>query len=147
MRPTWAEISLTALRHRISLMANLRDDEGALRAANQAAELYPESAFARVLKARCLARLGRRDEAVKEAEACLKLTSNDPGVLFEAGCVYARTSQTHPEDRKLAFDLLKKATRAGYVKVRSYEVDQDLTPIRSLPEFDALLRAIKELVL
>lgn len=139
--------SLIALRNQTHLLSDrLRNDKEALRVASVAVDQFPDSAFARVLKAQCLARLGMREEAHREAERCRQLTDDDV-VTYRIACVYALTSRTHPEDRKQAFALLKKAIRSGHLDVRAYETDRDLAPIRDLPEFAPLLRAVKELVL
>jgi serine/threonine protein kinase/predicted Zn-dependent protease len=90
-----------------------------------------------------LARLGRRDAALRDAAACLR-ASDLPGVLYQVAGVYAQTSRTHPDDRKEAFRLLSAALRQGF-GLDLLETDHDLDPVRGLPEFKRLVDAARAL--
>lgn len=90
-----------------------------------------------------LARLGRRDEAHREAQTALTLSA-DPVVVYVVACAYARTAAAHPDDRPQALGYLRQALRSGYRDFRTIDSDPDLESIRDLPEFqDAVLAARK----
>jgi tetratricopeptide (TPR) repeat protein len=129
-------------------LAALADQRGrpaeAEAAARKAAEMAPQYAPARIGLAVLLARAGRRDEAHEAARAAV-LLGDDPGVLFQAAAVYARTSRTHPGDRATALDHLRRAVRQGFTESLALERDEDLDALRSLPEFAEILRAVKAL--
>jgi tetratricopeptide (TPR) repeat protein len=111
----------------------------------KAVAVAPDFAPARVGLAVLLARLGRRDEAHAEAQKALVLSA-DPEVTYQAACVYSLTSKTHPADRGTALDLFRKSLREGFRKFRDIDADPDVNPIRQAPEFQATLKAAKELV-
>ncbi|MDB5308573.1 MAG: serine/threonine protein kinase, partial [Gemmataceae bacterium] len=137
--------SLNAWQNQAHVLSGyLADDAGALAAASRAAELYPECGVACAGKAVLLARLGRRQEAQKEAER-IRLLCDDPKVTYQLGCVYAVTAATHAEDREKAFALLRQAFRDGYRDVATVDTDPDLAPIRNLPEFAPLAAAVRNL--
>jgi serine/threonine protein kinase/Flp pilus assembly protein TadD len=92
-----------------------------------------------------LARLGRRDAAHAEIEKA-QVLSSDPLVTYQAACVYALTSANHPEDRRLALDLFRRALRDGYREFHTITSDADLKAIRSTPEFARILRAAEDLL-
>jgi tetratricopeptide (TPR) repeat protein len=144
--------SLPALKYQSHLLSNvLRDPTGALAVADRMVEFYPSSSSVRAERAVCLARLGRREEAHREADRCRRLVDaltareRDPRVVFQLACVYSLTSKDHPGDRSRAFVLLREALRTGPTEVRAFERSRDLDPIRDLPEFDPLMDAVKEL--
>jgi serine/threonine protein kinase/Flp pilus assembly protein TadD len=137
--------SLVALQNQAHVLADkLKDLPAALEAATKAAELYPEFAPSRVGRAVVLARLGKRAEAIEEAEKALVL-SDDPEVTYQAACVYALTSKSHAEDGKQALDLLKRAFREGFSDVTMFRSDADLGELRSKAEFGTLERAVTNL--
>ncbi|HSQ54596.1 MAG TPA: tetratricopeptide repeat protein, partial [Gemmata sp.] len=137
--------SLFALQNQAHILAEKLDDlPAALEAVTKASSLYPEFAPARIGRAVILARLARRDEAIKEAEKAL-LMSDDPEVIYQAGCVYALTSKTHPDDRKRALDLLRRAFKGGYTNLKLLRQDHDLDVLRSQSEFVSFERAISNL--
>lgn len=138
--------SLMALQDQAHVLADRLDQPAAaLALVSRAAELYPEFAPARMGKAVLLARLGKRDEAHREAESARRL-SEDPAITYQHACVYALTSATHPGDRDTAMKHLREAFTAGYTNVGRFNTDPDLGPIRRAPEFQTLVRAVRELV-
>ncbi|HTK75716.1 MAG TPA: hypothetical protein VL371_10695, partial [Gemmataceae bacterium] len=80
--------------------------------------------------------LGRREAALKDAQAALRLDAK-PLVQYQAACVYALTSRTNPEDRSEAYRLLSKALQGGF-GFDLLVTDDDLKPIRGEPEFRRL---------
>ena len=138
--------SLSALRNQATVLAMfLHDDAGALKVMDRIAELYPEYAPNRAGRAVMLARLGKRDEAHREAEQAGKI-SDDALVTYGRACAFAITSKTHVQDRQRALELLKRAFRDGHYMARDYETDPSLDALRDMPEFTELLNAIKRLL-
>jgi serine/threonine protein kinase/Flp pilus assembly protein TadD len=137
--------SLAALQNQAHILSEKKkDDAAALAVMNRVVELYREYAPARAGRAVLLARLGKRDEAHKEAEQA-RLLSDDWNVTYQAACVYALTSRTYPDDQKKALDLLARAFADGFRTVYKLDRDPDLAPIRSLPEFTRLAASMKNL--
>jgi len=133
-----------ALRQAGVLAEQLGDPVAALTVATRATILFPEDAPIRVAKAVLLARLGRRDEAHREAALAREL-SDDLDVTYHRACVFALTSKSHPADASVALSLLRQAYRDGYRDKSRYAADHDIDPIRSLPEFEVFLGAVAEL--
>jgi tetratricopeptide (TPR) repeat protein len=88
-----------------------------------------------------LARLGRREAAVKDAGEALGL-DRQPMTVYQAACVYALGSRTQPDDRAEAFRLLADAFRKddGFL-LAAAPTDPDLAPVRDRKEFRDLLGA------
>jgi serine/threonine protein kinase/tetratricopeptide (TPR) repeat protein len=122
----------------------LHDVEKSLDVIGRAVELAPEYAPARAGRAILLARMGKREEAHKDAETVLALTA-DPALCYQLAGVYARTSTTHAADADRALDLLRQAVRDGFREHRTLDADPDLAPIRNRPEFTTLSDALRDL--
>jgi hypothetical protein len=90
-----------------------------------------------------LARLGRRDEALRDAGDAERLDPRSE-VLYQTAGIYALTSRTNPTDLKDAIRLLAAAMRQGY-GLDLLEIDPDLRPIRGQPEYRRLLEAARTL--
>lgn len=137
--------SIRALENQIHVLAEyLKDQPKALEVASRATEMFPDSAPLRANRAVLLARLGRRDEALREAEKA-RLQSDDPTLTYQLACVYAQTSRTVPADQAKAFALLRQAFRDGFRDVAMFDKDRDLAPVRKVAEFAAITRAAREL--
>lgn len=105
---------------------------------DRAIEHFPEFAPCLIGRGVAKARAKDRTEAIADAQAALRLTAN--GItLYQAGCVYALTSQVEPTDRFKAIELLNAALKAGFGKEHLAD-DSDLNPIRDTDEFKALLK-------
>jgi tetratricopeptide (TPR) repeat protein len=127
------------------LAERLKDNEAALVVATKVATLYPEFGPAASGRAVVLARLGRRADAHKEIEKARQL-SDDPEVTYQAACVFALTSVGHPDDQKVAVDLLRQALRDGYSNLRGLSTDHDFDPIRKTREFSEIQQAATSLL-
>ena len=95
-----------------------------------------------------LARLGKRDEALKLAEQVRESIKEDATVLYHLGCVYAQLvglqvdADKDPNEGKLldhAIESLASAIRAGFNRPTDLELDPDLAPIRELKPFMQLV--------
>jgi tetratricopeptide (TPR) repeat protein len=135
--------SLPALQNRAAALSGVAGgDEEALSTLTRAAALYPDLAEIHSGRARMLAALGRRDQAIEASDAALSL-SHSPHILYQVGCAYAINCGTHPEDRDQALRLVSRALRNGFGH-RELPVDEDLKPLRDDPRFVRLLKAARE---
>jgi tetratricopeptide (TPR) repeat protein len=129
--------SLGAMRNKAAVLSKLPDrTEEAVLVLDDALQLYPESVLARTARGTLLARLGKRDLAVKDAEECLRLDSQ-PAIRYRVAGIYASASRLHPADAILALGNLAAAFKSGY-GAELVDSDKDLDPIKSMPEFKKL---------
>ena len=87
-----------------------------------------------------LARLGRREDAHRDARATLAIDDR-PLFLYQAACVFALTAKQNPADRPEAIRLLAEAVHKDGSWLDVVPKDRDLDPIRDIPEFRELLKA------
>jgi len=95
----------------------------------------PDDARARIFFAATLARLGRKDEAMREGAAALELSPGDPMMLYNCACLYTRLDET-----ERALDTLERAIGMGYENFRWMHQDPDLDPLRNEPRFQQLVQ-------
>ena len=105
--------------------------------------MFPDSAMARAGRGVSRARLGERQKALADGEAALLLDAS-PQYLYQVGCIYALTSKNHLEDRLRALALISYALKAGF-GLELIDNDTDLDSLRSTPQFQRLVSAMKEL--
>jgi eukaryotic-like serine/threonine-protein kinase len=118
-------------------------DAEALRVMDQAVGFYPDSVLARGGRGVLLARVGKRAQALQDAEEALLLDTS-PATLYQAACVFALTSRQYEEDRTKALQLLSSALRKGY-GLDLIDADKDLDPLRELPEYQRVVGAARSL--
>jgi eukaryotic-like serine/threonine-protein kinase len=106
-------------------------------------ERSPDSPNALAGRAVLLARVGRVDDALRDAKHCLKICQL-PIIRYQVAGVYALTSD-RPGHAKEAMRLLSEAINEQGLLMRELEDDPDLTSIRSRPEFQRLAEAAKAL--
>jgi tetratricopeptide (TPR) repeat protein len=111
---------------------------------DRAVELYPEYVPARAGRGVLLARIGRRDAAIRDAKEALLRDGTGPN-LYQVACIYALTAKDHPEDKAEALRLLRSGLRTGF-GLDIVDTDTDLDPIRSEPEFKKVVAEARELV-
>lgn len=112
----------------------------ALAVLNRAIERIPESSLLFASRAVYHARLGHRDEALKDVTAALKYDAMPQSLtLYQIGCVYALTSKTNAADLFQALAYLSIALEKQFGK-EYLASDADLNPIRSRVEFQELLK-------
>jgi serine/threonine protein kinase/Flp pilus assembly protein TadD len=97
-------------------------------------DLNPDDARALYLGANCWVVLENRERALEWADRALTVDAEDPGVLYNVGCVYSLLGET---DRALA--SLEQAVLNGFGHKEWLENDSDLNSLRSLPRFQTLL--------
>lgn len=117
----------------------------------QLARLSPEQAIHRADHGVLIARLGRREEALRDAQECAR-RSPSADVLYRVGCIHALTAGTNDQRKREAVRLLATAVRQGYGG-DLLAIDHDLDPIRDHPDFirlrdstDAIQQAASALV-
>jgi tetratricopeptide (TPR) repeat protein len=135
---------LAALEDRAAVLSDLPGrTEVAVKALDKAIELYPEYGQARAGRGVLLARLGRYEEALRDARAAERLDGR-PDNLYRVAGIYALASRVSAAHRREAFRLLAAALRAGY----GFEYlgsDPELAPLRGSPEFRRLVEAARHL--
>jgi tetratricopeptide (TPR) repeat protein/predicted Ser/Thr protein kinase len=131
----------------VAVLLNLADAELDLGRESEARSLYREalarleeseasaglSPVDRMVKAQCLARLGRRREAVAQAQRTLRDGSEEPEVLYLASLVYALAG-----DRSSSLVNAEMALDKG-VQPRWFTLSA-FNSLRGDPDFQALLR-------
>ncbi|QEL20128.1 protein kinase domain-containing protein [Limnoglobus roseus] len=136
--------SLDGLQMKAHLLAeHLKRPTEALAVLDRAVQFYPESAPARAGRGVLLARLGKRDAALRDARDALLADLHAPN-QYQVGCIYALTSKTHPGDRDEAFRLLWAGLKLGFGR-DIYQTDSDLDPIRNDPAFARMIERVAEL--
>ncbi len=93
----------------------------------------PDDARARMFYAIELVEIGRRDEALLQAEQALELAPSDSLMLYNAACLYARLG-----DKTKAITTLRGAVAAGVTNFQWWRHDPDLDSLRDDPDFMAL---------
>ena len=88
-----------------------------------------------------LARLGEREKAHRDAQACLSL-DRSPFTLYQLAGVFAQTSRRNPEDVPKALELASLALSVDPKISELVASDKDIDPLKSNPEFmQAVARA------
>jgi non-specific serine/threonine protein kinase len=104
---------------------------------NNRLELNPNDVRAIYLGAGALFDLGEIEQATEWAERAIAMEPNDPSVLYNCACCYAKMNQT-----ETSIKLLKDAIRFGFSTREWIKNDNDLSSIRQHPEYEALLNSI-----
>jgi lipoprotein NlpI len=106
-----------------------------------AIELYPDDVRPVAGRGVYLARLGKRDAALRDAERALALDVN-PSTAYQVAGIYALTSRQEPNDHHEAMRLLSGALKKGF-GFDYLEIDRDLDPIRELPTFRKVIEGAR----
>jgi tetratricopeptide (TPR) repeat protein len=110
---------------------------------DRAVELYPEDVQVRAGRGVLLARQGQRDAALRDAAEVLR-RDDRPFTLYQVAGIYAQTSRQQAGDRSEALRLLAQALH-GRTGLDLLDGDPDLDPVRSLPEFERIVKAARTL--
>jgi TolB-like protein/Flp pilus assembly protein TadD len=108
-----------------------------LRVAERHLELNPDDARALYLGGGALVQLGERDRAREWAGRARAIAPDDPGVLYNVGCVYATMGETNE-----ALTCLEQAVQNGFGHREWLENDSDIDVVRGDPRFQALLKKV-----
>jgi tetratricopeptide (TPR) repeat protein len=132
--------SRLGLRNKAAVLSELlKRPEEAVAALDRAVQLRPGDALARAGRGILLARLGRREDAQRDAREVMALT-RQPALVYQVAGIYALTSASHPEDRRMALNLLWRAIRDEPSWVEVAPRDPDLAPLHADPGFQELVR-------
>jgi serine/threonine protein kinase/Flp pilus assembly protein TadD len=134
--------SQLALQNKAHILAEQGRIDEALHLLDREVALYPDHPHARSGRGVLLARRGRNAEARQDAEAALRVDDR-PSTLYQVAGIYALTSRQEPGDRAKALRLLKAALRKGF-GLDLLDRDDDLDPVRALPEFRRLAEASRQ---
>ncbi len=97
-------------------------------------EMNPDDPRAATMRAVCLARTGRRDDGLHWARQALAIDPLDAGVRYNVACLYAVEGALDD-----ALTCLEEVVRAGFRNRDWMERDPDLSSLRGLPRFQALM--------
>src|SRR5256714_6352470 len=109
----------------------------ALKIVDEWLELHPDDARACVFAAVNHAALGNVEQAIALAQRARSIDPEDPMLLYNITCTYARLGKTEE-----ALTILASAVDKGYGHKEWLEHDADLNSIRELPRFKAIVQAI-----
>lgn len=84
--------------------------------------------------------LGRRDDAIAFMNKVLANDSIDPGNYYDAACFTCRLGE-----HQKAFEYLKTAFEKGFRRFDHVRRDDDLEPLRALPQFEELMSEYEHL--
>jgi TolB-like protein/Tfp pilus assembly protein PilF/predicted Ser/Thr protein kinase len=97
-------------------------------------EMVPEDVRARNLLSVMYARVGRREDAVRELERAVAMRPNDSNTLYNAACTYG-ILQMKPE----ALAMFRRSVEAGFGDLDLAARDTDLACIHDDPEFQKII--------
>ena len=133
-----------ALQNKAALLVDkFHQDAQALEVMNEAVRLYPDSVLTRGGRGVLLARIGKKDEALLDAQEALLLDSGAP-TLYQVACIYSLLSAKEAIYQVKALSLLSEALRTGFA-LEWIDTDTDLDPIRKLPEYVKAVTAARAL--
>ncbi len=137
--------SIRALQNIAFLLADKPNGtDQALGVMNQILAIRPEHTPALAGRGVLLARLGQRDEALRDATAVLRI-GDDGKTLYHLACLYALTSRQNPPDRQKALQLLARALRDQTWRAPIARTDPDLETLRDDPQFASIVAAAETL--
>jgi tetratricopeptide (TPR) repeat protein len=132
-----------ALQDKASVLSgSLGQPKQAVKLLDVAVDAHPDFVEALTGRAVLLARLGRREAAVRDAKAALTLDGRGL-TIYQAACVYALTARQEPADGAEALRLIAEAVRQEGSWLAVARGDHDLDPIRDRPAFGDLLDALE----
>lgn len=133
--PAWNNRGVVLIRY-------LKRIDEAIESLSRAITFFPNDARPYAGRGVLLARKGKREEAIRDAEEALRIETSARNMYQVAG-IYALTSKQHPEDASEAFRLLGTALRNGF-GFEHLENDPDLEPIRLDPRFERTVREARK---
>lgn len=103
-------------------------------------ETKPNDFRALASRAVLKARAGDRDGAATDAIAAIQ-GDDDPSIVLQASCAFARSAATHPPDRVKALHLAARAIGAKPELSAIAAIDSDLESLHETEEFERVLQA------
>ncbi len=83
--------------------------------------------------------LGDNEKAIDFMNRIIEADSTDAGNYYDATCLYARMGRL-----ETSIEMLRKSLDLGFRRFKHIENDDDLNALRSLPEFNELIKTYKE---
>jgi tetratricopeptide (TPR) repeat protein len=93
----------------------------------------PEDSRARMIHAILLAEKNDKDAALREGDRALEISPDDPLMLYNGACLYARLSEP-----QRAIEALRQGIANGYEDYGWMRNDPDLASLRDNPDFIGL---------
>jgi adenylate cyclase len=93
----------------------------------------PDDSRARMLHAVFLAERDKKDEALLEGAKALEISADDPLMLYNGACLYARVGEA-----QRAIETLRQGISKGYADFGWMKNDPDLASLRDNPDFIGL---------
>jgi tetratricopeptide (TPR) repeat protein len=138
--------SQPALQNKASVLSeSLKRDDEAIRVLDTLLTFHPNSPAALIGRGVLLARQGKRDAAIRDAQAAQALDES-PATLYQAADVYALTSRQDSGDLATALRLLASALSRDPSWLRVIPRDPDLDPIRDAAPFRDLIQAMTRVI-
>lgn len=113
--------------------------ERGLEIAERQVETNPDDSRALYLGAGALARLGKREEAIRWIDRAVEAQPGDAAICYNAACVHAILGNT-----ELALDFLEQANLPAMANRAWVENDSDFDSIRDHPRFRDILESLRE---
>jgi len=134
----------SALQNKAALLSDhLGRWEEAIPVLDRLVSLYPDYVPARVGRGVLLARLGRRRDAIRDAEESRNRdVSGD--TTYRVACIYALTSKAEPADRPRALRMLAAALNQGSRWLEIARTDRDLDALRDWRQFRDLIKTFAD---
>lgn len=134
---------LDALRNKAHVLSRYqKDNEGSLAVLTETLRHYPRDVGSWAGRGVLHARLGKKAEALRDADQALALDYS-PKNQYQVAGIYALLSKDDPEARAEAFRLLKSALLGGF-GFEYLDIDRDLDPIRNDPRFRQTIESARE---
>ena len=118
--------------------SDLKLTEDAIESLKVVIQLLPGDSQHKFNRAVLLARLGRRDQAVKQIDGVAADTAGFK--WYQKACVYAHSSDTNFEDAKVAIEALRNAINYGFNDYELMRQDPDLMKLRNQPGVEELFK-------
>jgi tetratricopeptide (TPR) repeat protein len=133
-----------ALQNKASVVGeNLGQGEEALKVLDILIGHHPESYEAICGRGVQLARFGRREPALRDAQAALAI-NDSAQTIYQVACIYSLLSLKNHANARDALRFLAQAFRKDVSWLAISRNDSDLAPIRGQPEFQELLGACEK---
>jgi len=132
-------MSIPGLQLKAHLLAErLNRPDDALLVLNRAVELHPDHVPSLAGRGVVLARAGKRAEALRDAQAALRLDTRAPN-MYQVACIYALTARNDPGDKREALRFLWEGLRTGF-GLDIVHSDSDLDSLRKEKEFQDIVK-------
>ncbi len=99
---------------------------------------YPDHTPARMTRGVYLARQGKIEAAVQDAQQCVKEGLTSGFLYYQIGSLYAQLSKRDAKYAAAAINMFKDAFHHGFDRPELFRTDPDLAPLKGDPQFKQL---------